>query len=145
MTLIFLVTGMNTAQGSLENSWLAQTGLPLESCMLSTARCWPAHMPLSWTNQPGGSAALTAQRWKLCVQECSNGPALGDRHLEIAHWFAQSQSMEQMPCSFFKMQLSWMSIPITAFPFRSSPDAASSWQNLRHCKGTDWSLQAKLH
>ena len=25
-----------------------------------------------------GSAAITVQKWKLGVEECSNGPALGD-------------------------------------------------------------------
>ena len=33
---------------------------------------------------------------ELCVKECSNGPALGDRHLENADGLAISQGMEQM-------------------------------------------------
>ena len=47
-------------------------------------------------NQLVGSVALTAQRWKLGVEECSNCLALGDRHLEIAHGLALSQGVEQM-------------------------------------------------
>ena len=70
-------------------------------------------------NQLVGSAALTArfviQRWKLGFKDRSNGPALGDQHLEIAHGLPQSLllslGVEQMRSEdfvVFRIWPSWM-------------------------------------
>ena len=78
-------------RGSFQTSKLARTALPSGPCTLRTARCWPAHTPSSWTK-----SNVESWHWKLGVGEGSNGPALGDRQLEIAHGLAQSQGVEQM-------------------------------------------------
>ena len=52
--------------------------------------------------------AFTAQRWKLCDKECSNGLALGDCHLEIAHGLAQrSEVFESQEVGVFENIAVW--------------------------------------
>ena len=77
-------------------SRLARTAIPSESCTCAQqdVGLHIRHRPEQ--NQLVTSAALTAQRWKLGVEECSNGPALRDWHLELDYGLALSQGVEQM-------------------------------------------------